>query len=217
MIFKRAFVFIFGLACCSALATGDGASDWVLKKNENGIRVYTRPLKGYSYDQARVVNTVHSSLSGIVALLLDTKNYPNWMYGCESVATLKTISPTEFYNYQVTGLPWPLSDRDVVAHFNVTQDPTTKVVTFAKIGDEDFIPEKKGYVRVKNFRSVLTLTPISKDSVRMELEVHLDPGGNIPDWFYNENLVQSPYNTTVGTVNQLPKYQKASLSFIKEY
>jgi hypothetical protein len=91
------------------------------------------------------------------------------------------------------------------------------VVVFSKIGDEDYIPEKSGCVRVKNFKSITTLTPISKDSVRMELQIHLDPGGNVPAWFYNENLVNSPYNTTLGVVKELPKYQNRTVSFIKEY
>lgn len=213
----RALVFTICFICCGAIVVGDGAYVWQLRKSENGIKVYTRPLKGFEYHEARVVNTVRSSLSSIVALMLDTKNYPNWMYGCESVRTLKVINDREFYNYQVTGLPWPMSDRDVVSLFSVSQDPNTKVVTVSKIGDEDYIPEVEGYVRVKNFRSITTLTPISKDSVRMELQIHLDPGGNVPAWFYNENLVNSPYNTTVGSLKELPKYKSATVSFIKEY
>jgi len=218
MILYRAFALVACFAGLAVTATGDATtSNWTLRKDLNGIKVYTRPLAGFAYHEARVVNTVESSLAAIVALLLDTKNYPNWMYGCESVKTLKVISESEFYNYQVTGLPWPMSDRDVVSLFKVTQDPTTKVVTFSKIGDEDFIPEKDGFVRVKNFKSITTLTPVSKDSVRMELQIHLDPGGNVPAWFYNENLVNSPYNTTLGSIKELAKYKTAKVSFIKEY
>lgn len=205
------------LICVGSIALSDGGATWTLKKDENGIKVYTRPLKGYSYHQARTVTKMKSSLSAVVALLLDTERYPEWMYGCESVKTLKKISDTELYNYQVTGLPWPFDDRDVVALFKVTQDPATKVVTFSKTGMPDFIPDEDNRVRVRNFNSVTTLTPISKDSVLMVLEIHLDPGGNVPSWFYNQNLVNGPYETTLATVREAANYRHARVDFIKEY
>ena len=69
------------IACC-AFAFAETYS-WVLQKKENGIAVYTRPMKGYDFKEVRVVNKVKSSLTAIVALLLDTKNYPKWQYGCK--------------------------------------------------------------------------------------------------------------------------------------
>lgn len=216
MQYKQFFVFLLVFSFFFTMATGDGNLQWQLQKNENGIKVYTRLLKGYGYKEVKVVNTVRSTLSGIVALLLDTKNYTNWVSGCESTSTLKTISAQEFYNYQVTALPWPLSNRDVVSRFKVTQDAVTRVVTFSKTGEAGFIPEKDGLVRVQNFLSVVTLTPLTKDSVQVVLQMHLDPGGNIPDWIYNDFTVSAPFNSTAAMVKQLPKYQWGSFSFIKE-
>jgi hypothetical protein len=194
----------------------DDTSDWTLQKNENGIKVYTKAVEGTGIKEVRVVNKVKSSLSGMVALLLDSRNYTNWIYECTVSRPLKVVSEIEMYNYQVTDFPWPVSDRDLICNFKITQDPVTKIVSFIKTGIPEYIPEKDSYVRIKNFLSSYKLTPLSDDSVKVELEMRVDPGGGIPTWLINANIVMAPYKSTVTMLDQIPKYQSASYSFIKE-
>ena len=192
------------------------SSSWVLQKTEHGIKVYTRVTDGSNIKEVRVVNNVKSSLSGMVALLLDSKNYVNWIYACTTSNPIKQVSETEMYNYQVTDFPWPVTDRDLVCNFKVSQDPVTKIVSFNKTGIDGYLPEKSSYVRIKNFQSNYTLTPLSGDSVQVELEMKVDPAGDIPAWLINSNIVMAPYKSTVSMLNQIPKYQSAVYSFIKE-
>ncbi len=173
-------------------------------------------MKGFDFREVRVVNKVKSTLAAIVAVIFDTKNYPKWVYGCSGTSTLKTLNDQEIYNYQVTDLPWPLSDRDVVSHFKVFQDPSTLIVTFSKTGMSDYIPDKEGMVRVQHFQSITVLTPLPGDSVQIELEMHLDASGNIPDWVVNDNMVAAPYNSTMSMLKRIPLYQSAYYYFIKE-
>ena len=213
---KIKFALFFSIILSSYSFSINETYYWRLEKNENGIKVYSRPMKGFDFREVRVVNKVKSTLSAIVAVILDTKNYPKWVYGCSSTSTLKILNDQEIYNYQVTDLPWPLSDRDVVSHFKVSQDLTTKVVTFSKIGMADYIPYKEGMVRVQNFQSITVLTPLPGDSVQIELEMHLDASGNIPDWVVNDNMVAAPYNSTMSMLKRIPLYQTAYYYFIKE-
>ncbi len=213
---KTKFALLFFILFSSSSYSVNETYNWRLEKNEIGIKVYSRPMKGFDFREVRVVNKVKSTLAAIVAVILDTKNYPKWVYGCSSTATLKILNDQEIYNYQVTDLPWPLSDRDVVSHFKVTQDPITKVVTFSKTGMADYIPDAEGMVRVQNFQSITVLTPLAGDSVLIELEMHLDASGNIPDWVVNENMVAAPFNSTVSMIKRIPLYQAAYYYFIKE-
>lgn len=194
----------------------DDPANWTLKKDENGIKVYTRYPPGSNLKQVRVVNTVKSSLSAIVSLLLDTKNYPGWIYACSEAQTLKIINDREQYQYTVTNVPWPVSDRDVAAHFKVEQDSSTRIVSVNSTGIPDYIPDKEGRVRVQHFQSNYKLTPLDSGMVKVEFELYVDPGGSVPAWLINSNIVLAPYNTTVAMITQLPKYQSASYSFIKE-
>jgi len=208
------------LLCCMALLcssfSNSDSPNWMLKKNENGITVYTRTVAGSDLKEVRVVNRVKSSLSGMVALLLDSKNYSDWMVGCKEARILKVMSDHEFYNYQVTDLPWPLSDRDVVADFKVEQDASTKIVSFTKTAMPLLIPESNGLVRVQYLHAKYLLKPLSSDSVLVEMELQLDPGGSIPAWLINANIVAAPYKSTEQMIKRLPAYQSASYSFITE-
>jgi hypothetical protein len=202
------------LLCTSFFNTE--SEGWELKKNENGIAVYTRLRSGSDFKDVRVVNTVTSSLAGIVALMLDTKNYTNWIYACRESNTLEVISAKEIINYQVTEVPWPFSDRDLISHFIIDQDTTSGIITIKKNGLPDYIPLKDQRVRLKNFRSMYRFTPLHDNQVLVELEYYIDPSGNIPAWLINSSIVEGPYQTTVGMIHQLPKYQSVSYAFIKE-
>jgi hypothetical protein len=210
---------VFSFSCfllLTVLSFAAGKEDWELKKDENGIKVYTRLSEGSNLKEVRVVNEVHSSLSAIVALLLDTKNYPSWIYACSEAQTLKLVNDKEQYQYTVTDVPWPVSDRDVVSYFKIEQNAPTGIVTMTNSGMADYIPEKSGRVRVQHFQSKYTLTPAEDGIVKVEFELYLDPGGSVPAWLINANIVTAPYNTTVSMSKQLPNYQTASYSFIKE-
>jgi len=190
--------------------------DWELKKEENGIKVYTRYAENSKLKEVRAVTEVKSSLSAIVALLLDVKNYPNWIYACSEASTLKAVSDHEEYHYQVTSLPWPFDNRDMIWHFNIEQEGSTKIVNITNTSEPDYIPAKKGIVRVKRVQSSYKLTPLSGGKVEVEFEIFVDPGGSIPAWLINANIVAAPYKTTVAMNKQLPNYQTASFPFITE-
>jgi hypothetical protein len=213
-IYKLSFLFIVLLTPIT-LTIGQPTS-WVLERNENGIKVYTRMYSGFNFKEVKVINRVKSTLSAMVALLFDTKNYPLWVYGCSETRTIKFINDRERYNYQVTDLPWPLSDRDVVSHFKVTQDSTTNIVTFSKIGKSDLIPEVDGMVRVQHFESICIFKKVAMDSIEITLQMHLDGGGNVPMWLVNDNVVNGPYYSTLAMIDRLPYYQSAKYNYIKE-
>ena len=190
--------------------------DWELRKNENGIAVYTRYAEGSDLKEVRVVSEVNSTLNGCVALIMDLKNYPNWIYACSEASVLSVVNSQERYQYQVTDVPWPVSDRDVVSYFKIGQDESTKIVTTTNSSDPGRIPEKEGRVRVQYFKTTYKLSPLPNGKVKVEFELYVDPGGNIPAWLINANIVTAPYKTTLAMMKQLTAYQTASLPFIKE-
>jgi hypothetical protein len=196
--------------------SSNDSSDWVLRKNENGIAVYTRYTTGTNIKEIWVIDTVKSSLSAVVALLLDTKNYPAWVYRCIECKTLKLINDGEQYDYELTDVPWPFHNRDVITNSKISQDSLTKIVTINSIGDPDYLPDLGGIVRIRRFHSIYKLTKLESGKIRIDYTLYGDPGGNIPTWLINASIVIGPYNTTVEMNKLLPLYQSASYSFIKE-
>ena len=190
--------------------------EWKLDKDENGIKVYTRPIEGFPVDELRTETVVHAPMAAILAVIMDADNYEEWVFACSESRLVEKISDAEQYQYQVTDVPWPVTDRDVASHFLIKQDEKTKVVTVTNTGEPNHIPPKEDRVRVQHFQSNYKFTPLTNGKVKVEFELFVDPGGNVPAWLINSNIVTAPYKTTEAMVKLLPSFQTATLPFIKE-
>lgn len=198
-------------------ATGD-KGDWKLRKQENGIQVYTRDVDGASLDQLRVISYMNASLSSIVAVIMDANRFSEWIYSCAESKILKQIDTMDQYQYEVIDIPAPFSDRDAVIHFTLWQDKKTKVVYTHSVATPDFIPKKDGLVRLPVFDGVYQLIPLTDGKVEIIYTLQTDPGGYIPDWLVNWTIVTGPYQSTLKMQAQVkkPEYAEKKLSFIEE-
>jgi hypothetical protein len=207
------FSFLF-----SGFINAQSGNDWQLKKNENGIVIYTRYVPGSSFKEIKAVTTFNSSLSAIVALIKDAPSHPLWVYNCKQTKMLKMLSDTEFYYYSETSVPWPMSNRDGVVSFKISQDPKTKVVMLVTQNVSGLMAEVPGNVRVPKILATWKLTPQSNGTVLGEYQLNLDPGGAIPAWIANMFATEGP-NTSILKMREMltkDKYKLAVLSYIKE-
>jgi len=192
--------------------------EWRLRKNENGIRIYSRRPAGSDVDEFRVISVMHGSLSSIVAVIMDANHYPDWIYACVQSKVLQQVNATEQYQYQVIDVPTPFSDRDAVVHFTLWQDVKTKSVYTHSVAAPNFIPAKNGLVRLPVFDATYQLIPQSNGDVEVIYSLRTDPGGYLPDWLVNWTIVTGPYQTTLKMQEQVkkPEYVNSKLSFIQE-
>ncbi len=196
----------------------DTQNEWVLKKQGNGVTVYSRGVESSEIKELRAVTQLKTSMSSIIALLNDKESYPQWVYKCGKANTLKEVSEQEAICYQNVLAPWPLDNRDIVIHVKASQDAITKIVYQSSISKPDYIPRAEHHVRITLFNASWTLTPLKNGMVNCEYQLLFDPGGNIPIWMVNIAAVDGPYETT-GNMRQMvmkEKYQKTHYTFIKE-
>ena len=199
-------------------SVGQDNNGWKLKKQQDGISVYSREVAGSRFKEIKVTVNIQTSLSGIIALFKDVPAYPLWVYLCEKPETVKQGSETEDYYYSETAAPWPVSNRDVVVYSRIRQDPDTKVVTSKSKNVTGIVPEKKGIVRIPMLKSLWTLIPKGNGRVDVSYELIVDPGGWIPAWLVNMTMAVGPYNTILNMREELKKekYQSAKYTCIKE-
>lgn len=199
--------------------TGASAqTNWELKNEKSGIKVYTSAVSDSKFKAIKVDCELKASLSQIVKVLLDIKNGPEWLYHTKSCTLIKQVSPDELYYYSEINIPWPVQNRDFVAHLKVRQDPDTKVITIDGPAVPGFVPLKSGIVRVRSSKSLWVITPITKDRIKVVYTLQLDPGGNLPAWLVNLFAAEGPMKSFEGLLLQLkkPVYQNAELGFIKD-
>ena len=197
---------------------GAGDAPWQLQRDRDGIKVYTRTVAGSKYKAVKATMTIHTSLSAVAALVRDTSACPKWQALCKSARGIKILSPQDMYVYQVNNLPWPVSDRDVVAHIEWRQDKKTLAVTMKVDAVSGMMPRQAGLVRVTRASSLWTFEPVDDGMVKVTTQAHINPGGPIPAWLINMLLVNSPYKTLTNMRRILGtgRYDDAKLGFIEE-
>jgi hypothetical protein len=211
---NRFFQVLLFLICCSGFVSAQ--SQWKLVAEEDGIHVYSKSVTTSKVKAVKVECRLEVSASQLVALLMDLPVATEWVSHTKSCSLVKRISPSELYYYSEVELPWPLENRDFVAHVQVTQDLATKVVTMDAPAVPGWIEEKKGTVRIKESTGHWTITPMGKNSVQVQYILQVDPGGIIPAWTVNMLAAQGPMESFQNMKRQIhsSRYKGVSLPFI---
>ncbi|MGY4539550.1 hypothetical protein ACVW0P_003985 [Mucilaginibacter sp. UYNi724] len=192
---------------------------WALKSDKDGIKIYTSTVTNSKLRALKIECSYQSTLTQMVAVLLDLKSRPQWIYHTKSIRLVKQVSPSELFYYSEISIPWPAQNRDFVAHLITTQNEETKIVTLDGPIAPTMVPERDGIVRVKNSISKWLIFPLNKNEVKVEYTIQLDPGGAIPAWLSNMFASDGPYESFKALKLQLKKteYKTARLPFIKNY
>lgn len=207
------FILLFIISVCSLPSLAQ--TQWKLIADKEQIRIYSSAVPESKIKAIKVDCVVDASLSQMVSLLLDVEAGTQWVYKTKSCTVVKRVSPTDLYYHSEIGLPWPLDNRDFVAHLITKQDPLTKTVTIDGPVVAGMVPPQKNVVRVNDSKGRWVLTPTA-GKVRIEYTLHTDPGGYLPAWAVNAFAAEGPMETFKSMKQQLklPKYRNASLTFI---
>lgn len=214
-------------ALCAALAAAVDAAwacapsdpDFRAVIDRNHVRVWTcaipaEPLRGF-----RAVTTVRSSLSGLVALLLDTGAAPEWVFRTSRIELLRRDDRAQTFTVRAETNFWPLQDRDVVINGRIQQDPDSLTVHIdSQSTPPGQYPERQEFVRMPNMRGNWEFRPLGNGMVEVTMSGIADPGGSIPDFLVNLVIEETPYQTLLGLrrVVGLPRYQQARVEGIRE-
>jgi len=201
-------------------ALAQPGTDWMLKENSDGIRIYTRSVENSKFKAIKVECTLNCTLTQLVFALMDIKGSTRWLYHTSSNYLVKQVSPGDLYYYSMIEAPWPVTNRDFVAHLIISQNAATRVVTLdASCNDPDLVPRKPGVVRITYSIGKWILIPLSADhKVKIVYTVHADPGGSIPAWLSNMVVTEGPLQSVkkLRECLQLPAYKNAKVTYIKE-
>ncbi len=194
--------------------------EWELRKDKNGIKVFTRNSETSKIKELRMTLKTDASLSNIISLLNDTEGYEDWAYRFEESKTLAHLTPTKSVYYGLVDFPWPLADRDIVATSEVHQDPTSRIVTVTTRALDEYpdAPLKKGVVRITEHFNQWRFEPRADGYVYIDYVLQSNPAGSIPTWAINMALDQGSSQSMELFLEKLPdeKYRNAEVPFIKE-
>lgn len=216
---RRVLVLLVLVISCGVSLTVNADSAWQLRKDKAGIQVYTKSVDGSPYDAVRAVTRVDNiRLMSLVALLEDVAACQDWSDQCVESTVRKRISDTEAYVYTHNDLPFPVKDRDVLAHVVWSQNSDDLEVVMSSQATTGLMDRVKGRIRLTEAKTSWRFKPLESGLVEVSNEAHINPGSSLPGWMTNMLLVDTPYETIKSFVEEAakPKYQNADVSFIVE-
>lgn len=169
----------------------DNINDWVLKKNENNIKVYLRKNeKNTSEYLAETV--IGSDIESILKFILDFDNSYKWMYRLEESKILEKKNDTLFYVYFKMEMGWPLKKRDLVSDVKILREDN--IVTVDLTSTPGYIPLDKNLIRIIDSKSTWTLSKTDSNETKVTLQSYAEID-NIPSFVIDMFILDGPLHS----------------------
>jgi hypothetical protein len=171
------------------------AEGWVLKKEQDGIRIYSRPSRLTKFVEIRVETDIIGNITQLASILLAVENYPQWAYSTKIASIIKKTGPNDLIYYSEINVPWPSTNRDFYAHCKMVTNTTNHSFKMTATGLKDYLPVKNNIVRVPLSIGTWEASAISNKLVHVVYTLDFDPGGSVPAWLLDLFCTKGPLET----------------------
>jgi START domain-containing protein len=169
-----------------------GQNKWSLKKEKDGIKIYTRHSETSAFNDIQVEVDLPGTIEQLYSILWNVAKYTDWAYSTKSCMLIKQINDNELIYYAEFDVPWPLSNRDLCADVKMVKDTLSHSLKVVSVGVNNFVPEKKGIVRVKSKGNWIITSLPGKRMMHLNYILELQPGGSAPAWIINLFSTKGP-------------------------
>lgn len=214
----RTVLFVLALLVVAGGVSAQTSDGWLLRRDEDGIRVYVRSVPDTRFRAYRAETTLTARLQTLAAVLSDVEAASEWIHFTARAELIRVIDSSSIVVRFYSDLPWPASDRDSVTINRISQDPESRMVLFTIDSIPDEAPESEDYIRIQAMNGYWELTPNGDGSVHVVYSLSSDPGGSVPAWLVNASIVEQPYRTLQNLRRMLedPRYRNATVPGIVE-
>lgn len=169
------------------------AQDWELKKDKNGVKVYTRSLDSTKIKEYKAVVLANTSVKKALEVILDGNNLWKWNHKTSESKTVSQISGSEFIFWMKNDLPWPIKNRDNVSLVKVREITNGYWIDILP-GPSSLVTEDEGTIRMTNFKGYWSIVKKGK-AVQIIQQLYGDPEGSLPSWLLNSVLTTAPFHS----------------------
>ena len=192
------------------------AQSWDLKIDKDGIKVYTAKVEESSFKSVKATCDISTTLDQLLAVLMDVNRHEEWVYSTKVSKLLKKNAENDVVFYAEVKTPWPLTNRDYIAHL-VATSPSPGVIVIESHAEPNDLPVNNDKVRVVHSDSRWVITTTGNNTLHIEYNVRFDPAGSVPAWLTNMFLTDGPFETFKHLRDRvrMPIYKNAHYDFIK--
>lgn len=192
-------------------------TEWSLKKDKDGIKVYTRKLADSKFNAIRVTCKLNGNLSSLASILLQPEIQPEWVIATKTSKLVKQLANNHIYYYNIATIPWPLENRDMVIDLIIHQDSLTKKMMIYAGSIDKIKPPVKGLERIPFSQAIWEVTPIAANEIQVDYTLKINPGGGIPPWVVNMFIAKAPFESfhNLSRIIQEKRFQGKTFDFIR--
>ncbi|PWD98164.1 START domain-containing protein [Marinilabilia rubra] len=178
--------------------------DWQLRKNENGIKVYTRKKADAGIYMYKVVTHISVKPETVYRQVVDFNENLKHMELVDSLRFLDHQKDKRYTNYMHFNMPWPVKNREMVMDMQVTKDQ--KGIYLESNDLPEYLSRNSEIVLIEDFQEKWTIKEgVSPDESRIIVIGWVDPGGSIPLWVVNMFSAQTPFRFISGIIEEVRK------------
>jgi hypothetical protein len=180
-----------------ANAGADGATaGWVEIGRTSGITLARRDVSEGNLPDFRGTTTIAADLARVVDELKKVEAHDEWMYRCAESRILKRYSEDHALIYNLTDVPWPIWDRDVILDtwFEWSADGRDVTLRFKDVSSY-VMPVPERVVRIPHLEGSYHLQQLGPGRTRVVYQVSADIGGSVPAWVGARVARDMPYQT----------------------
>ena len=171
-------------------------TDWKLRRETAGVKIYTRNVEGSPFEEFKGVVTIpNTTLTSVLDVIMDVQHYPVNFPNCGSAQVLVQKSKYDDIHYITIKAPWPVTDRDAIYEASTTFSKNGRHAHVKLIPRGDYKEESKNFIRVHNGTGFWDLEEVAANTIEVVYQFHADPAGEIPAWLANSVSVSNPLRT----------------------
>lgn len=195
--------------------------DWRLKKDKDGIQIYTRWIEaeeGRKARQMHAVMQVKASLDASVMAITDDSQVKTWLNRAKYYYHFDRQDNFHWYAYTQFKIPWPLNNQDLITLNTLQQDQNTKIIYVKLEGKPDYKAEENGVQRIPHFDGSWEFTPLSDGKVQVDYYIFTKSKPVLPRWIIDPIVEYGLWSTFSDMQKSIiaNETSKVKLSFISE-
>jgi ribosome-associated toxin RatA of RatAB toxin-antitoxin module len=180
---------------------------WTLESDKDGIKIYTRAVRGSKLKQIRAVVDVHASMATVVRTLTDYQNYHKWMNNVTESYVVDHPADSVHYVFRYEDAPWPVQNRYHVDKRILEMEEKSATVQFKSM--PNYIDKSAEAIEIQRFEGHWKVSEIARDECQIEYILDENPGGYVPQWLVNYMAIDAPYKTLSNLRERLEDLQRS--------
>lgn len=178
--------------------------DWQLRKNENGIKVYTRKKADAGIYMYKVVAQISVKPETVYRQVVDFNENLKHMELVDSLRFLDHQKDKRYTNYMHFNMPWPVKNREMVMQMLVTKDQDG--IYLESTDRPEYLSKNSDNVLIEDFQETWAIKRgENPDESKITVTGWVDPGGSIPMWVVNLFSAQTPFRFISGILQEVKK------------